>query len=179
LFLGRLNWKKGLDRLLAAFARVDDARLVIAGNDDDRYRPALEERARQLGLADRVTFTGPVHGASKAALLTGAQLLVLPSYSENFGNVVLEAMAAGRPVVVTPEVGLAPVVASTGAGLVAEGGPERLSRAMATLLGDPALRLDMGRRGEHAVAARFSWPAVAAQMESLYASLITREAAHT
>ncbi len=93
-----------------------------------------------------------MHGAGKAALLTGAQLLVLPSYSENFGNVVLEAMAAGRPVVVTPEVGLAPVVTSTGAGLVADGGPESLSRAMATLLGDPALRLEMGQRGEQAVA---------------------------
>lgn len=177
LFLGRINWKKGLDRLLAAFARVDDARLVIAGNDEDHYRPALEARAQQLGLADRITFTGPVHGASKAALLAGAQLLVLPSYSENFGNVVLEAMAAGRPVVVTPEVGLAPVVTSTGAGLVAEGGPERLSRAMATLLGDPALRLEMGRRGEQAVAGRFGWPAVAAQMESLYESVITRGSA--
>ncbi len=174
LFLGRINWKKGLDRLLAAFARVDDARLVIAGNDDDQYRPALEARAQQLGLADRVTFTGPVHGASKAALLTGAQLLVLPSYSENFGNVVLEAMAAGRAVVVTPEVGLAPVVASIGAGLVADGGPESLSRAMATLLRDPAQRLAMGKRGEQAVAERFSWPTVAAQMEALYESVITR-----
>ena len=174
LFLGRINWKKGLDRLLAAFARLDDARLVIAGNDDDRYRPALEERAQRLGLADRVTFTGPVHGAAKAALLGGAQLLVLPSYSENFGNVVLEAMAAGRPVVVTPEVGLAPVVASVGAGLVAEGGPESLSRAIATLLSDPAQRLEMGKRGERAVAERFTWPAVAAQMESLYQSVIAR-----
>jgi glycosyltransferase involved in cell wall biosynthesis len=177
LFLGRINWKKGLDRLLAAFARVDDARLVIAGNDDDHYRPALKDRARQLGLADRVTFTGPVHGASKAALLTGAQLLVLPSYSENFGNVVLEAMAAARPVVVTPEVGLAPVVTSTGAGLVADGGPERLSGAIATLLSDPGLRSDMGRRGEQAVAGQFTWPAVAAQMESLYESVIARGSA--
>jgi glycosyltransferase involved in cell wall biosynthesis len=177
LFLGRINWKKGLDRLLAAFARLDDGRLVIAGNDEDQYRPALEARAQQLGLADRITFTGPVHGAGKAVLLAGAQLLVLPSYSENFGNVVLEAMAAGRPVVVTPEVGLAPVVTSTGAGLVAEGGPERLSRAIATLLGDPALRLEMGRRGEQAVAGRFAWPAVAAQMESLYESVLTRGSA--
>jgi glycosyltransferase involved in cell wall biosynthesis len=177
LFLGRINWKKGLDRLLAAFARLDDARLVIAGNDEDQYRPALEERARQLGLADRTAFTGPVHGAGKAALLSGAQLLVLPSYSENFGNVVLEAMAAGRPVVVTPEVGLAPVVTSTGAGLVAEGGPDRLSRAIATLLNDPALRLEMGRRGEQAVVGRFAWPAVAAQMESLYESVIAHRSA--
>ena len=177
LFLGRINWKKGLDRLLAAFARLDDGRLVIAGTDDDHYRPALEERAQLLGLADRVTFTGPVHDAGKASLLTGAQLLVLPSYSENFGNVVLEAMAAGRPVIVTPEVGLAPVVASIGAGLVAEGGPESLSRAMAALLGDPAQRLEMGRRGQRAVAEQFTWPAVAAQMESLYQSVITRERA--
>lgn len=175
LFLGRINWKKGLDRLLAAFARLDDGRLVIAGNDDDHYRPALEARAQRLGLADRVTFTGPVHGAGKAALLSGAQLLVLPSYSENFGNVVLEAMAAGRPVVVTPEVGLAAVVASIGAGLVAEGGPESLSRAIATLLGDPAQRLEMGKRGQRAVTERMSWPAVAAQMESLYQSVLTRE----
>ena len=130
--------------------------------------------ALQLGLANRLTFTGPVHGAAKAALLTGAQLLVLPSYSENFGNVVLEAMAAGRPVVVTPEVGLAPVVTSTGAGLVAAGGPDSLSRAMATLLGNPALRLEMGQRGAQAVGERFSWPAVAAEMESLYESVVTR-----
>ncbi len=108
LFLGRINWKKGLDRLLAAFARVEDARLVIAGNDEDSTGRLSKRGPQQLGLADRITFTGPVHGAGKAALLTGAQLLVLPSYSENFGNVVLEAMAAGRPVVVTPEVGLAP-----------------------------------------------------------------------
>jgi glycosyltransferase involved in cell wall biosynthesis len=80
-------------------------------------------------------------------------------------------------VVVTPEVGLAPVVTSTGAGLVADGGPERLSRAIATLLGDPALRNDMGRRGEQAVAGRFSWPAVAAQMESFYESVIARGSA--
>lgn len=177
LFLGRINWKKGLDRLLAAFALVNDARLVIAGHDDDQSRPALEERAQRLGLADRVTFTGPVHGAGKSALLTGAQLLVLPSYSENFGNVVLEAMAAGRPVVVTPEVGLAPVVTSVGAGLVAAGGPESLSRAMVMLLGDPEQRLEMGKRGAQAVAERFSWSTVAAQMESLYESAITLERA--
>jgi len=174
LFLGRINWKKGIDRLLAAFTRLESGRLVIAGHDDDLFRPALEARTASLGLADRVTFTGPVHGAGKAALLAGAQLLVLPSYSENFGNVVLEAMAAGRPVVVTPEVGLAPAVKAIGAGIVADGGPESLSRAMASLLNDTAQQFEMGKRGERAVAERFSWPAVAAQMEALYESVIAR-----
>ena len=178
LFLGRINWKKGLDRLLAAFARAGRC----ATGDRGQRRGAVPAGSRSEGrgssgspIASR--SPDPVHGAGKAALLTGAQLLVLPSYSENFGNVVLEAMAAGRPVVVTPEVGLAPVVTSTGAGLVAEGGPERLSRAIATLLDDPALRLEMGRRGEQAVAGRFAWPAVAAQMESLYESVIARRSA--
>lgn len=171
LFLGRINWKKGLDRLLTAFARVAGARLVIAGNDEDGYQPALETMARQFGIADRTSFVGPVHGADKTALLRGARMLVLPSYSENFGNVVLEAMAEARPVIVTPEVGLAPTVEETGAGLVVPGDPDSLARAIALLLDDASRRAEMGRRGQAAVTSRFSWNAVAAQMESLYASV--------
>ena len=143
----------------------------MAGNDEEHYQPTLEALARQLGIGDRVTFAGPVHGADKAALLHHAHLLVLPSYSENFGNVVLEAMAAGRPVVVTPEVGLAPTVTESGAGLVADGDAEELSRAITALVNDPGRRDAMGARGRAVVAERYTWPAVAAQMESLYASV--------
>ena len=110
LFLGRINWKKGLDRLIPAFSRVPRATLVVAGNDEDNYRPELDQLARRCGVRERVHFVGPVHRTDKAALLRKAKLLVLPSYSENFGNVVLEAMAAGCPVVVTPEVGAASIV---------------------------------------------------------------------
>lgn len=171
LYLGRINWKKGLDRLLEAMPRVSGARLVIAGNDDDGYQPSLEGMARHLGVADRVVFTGPVRGADKAALLRDARMLVLPSYSENFGNVVLEAMAAATPVVVTPEVGLAPSVRAIGAGLVAASDAEGIAHAIATLMTDPARR-EMGARGQAAVRERFSWPAVAAQMASLYESVV-------
>lgn len=170
LYLGRLSWKKGLDRLLEATALVPAARVIIAGNDEEGYRPALDKLASRLGVADRVVFAGPVDGADKQALLRGADLLVLPSYSENFGNVVVEAMAAGCPVVVTPEVGSGSVVLATGGGVVVDGAPETLARGIAGLLENPAARRRMGEAGR-AAARDYSWDAVAARIETLYQSL--------
>jgi glycosyltransferase involved in cell wall biosynthesis len=122
-----------------------------------------------------VTFAGPVHGADKAALLSRAQLLVLPSYSENFGNVVLEAMLAGCPVVVTPEVGIAPEVARSGAGLVVDGNPTTLAQAITRLLANAPQRADMGAHGK-AAAADYSWTSVAQRMEALYESVARQRA---
>jgi glycosyltransferase involved in cell wall biosynthesis len=165
LFLGRLSWKKGLDRLIPALADVPGAVLAVAGNDEEGLRPALERLTRNSG---RVRFLEAVHGADKAALLHRTAALVLPSRSENFGNVVLESWSAGRPVAVTPEVGLAGTVRETGAGIVLDGD---LGQALASLLADPA-RLDaMGRRGAEAVRERFGWPAVAREMEEVYARI--------
>ena len=178
LFLGRLHWKKGLDRLVAALSRVRGARLVVAGNDDECYRPTIEAQASRAGVAPRVTFTGPVHGADKAALLAHAQVLVLPSYSENFGNVVLEAMAAGCPVIVTPEVGIAPIVQTTGAGIVVAGDADSLGRAIDSVCARDDVRVALGERGRHAVATTYSWPRVAEQFEDLYASVANRAGAH-
>ena len=178
LFLGRLNWKKGLDRLVAALPRVRGARLVVAGNDEDGYRPAIEEQASRVGVAQRLTFAGPVHGADKAALLAHAHVLVLPSYSENFGNVVLEAMAARCPVIVTPEVGIAPIVQATGSGLVVEGDADSLGRAIDSVCARDDVRAELGARGRHAVATTYSWPRVAEQFEHLYTSIASRAGAH-
>ena len=143
------------------------AALAVAGNDEEGIRPKLEALAHEAGVAARVRFLGPVDGADKAALLHGCSALVLPSYSENFGNSVLEAMAAGRPVAVTPEVGLAGVVREERAGLVADGDPAVLGEALRALLADPD-REAMGRRGAEAAVRRFGWAAVAAQMEEVY-----------
>jgi len=166
-YLGRLSWKKGLDRLIPAMARVPKIVLVVAGNDEEGIRPRLEALAREAGVAGRVVFLGPVDGADKAALLHGCAALVLPSYSENFGNSVLEAMAAGRPVAVTPEVGLAGVVREERAGIVADGDPAALGDALRALLADPD-REAMGRRGAEAARRRFGWEAIAERMEAVY-----------
>lgn len=165
LFLGRLSWKKGLDRLIPALSSVPNAVLAVAGNDEEALRPDLE---RLAGDSGRVRFPGPVHGADKAALLHRAAALVLPSRSENFGNVILESWAAGRPVAVTPEVGLAGTVRETGAGIVLEGD---LGKALKDLLANPTRLDEMGRRGEKAVRERFGWPAVAREMEEIYARI--------
>jgi glycosyltransferase involved in cell wall biosynthesis len=172
LFLGRVSWKKGLDRLVAALAEVPGATLAIAGNDEEGYRARLDRAAAESGVADRIVHLGPVHGADKAGLLHGASALVLASYSENFGNVVLEAMAAGLPVAVTPEVGLAGVVREHAAGVVTAGDPPQLAAALRRLLADPEGRQAMGRRGAAAAVQSFGWGSVAARMEEVYGEVL-------
>lgn len=168
LSLGRLNWKKGLDRLIAAMALVPGAQLVIAGNDEDGYRATLEALAADAGIADRVRFLGEVRGRDKWAAFAGADVFAMPSYSENFGNAALEAMACGLPVVVTPEVGLASAIAQSGAGVVTPGEPQDLASAISSLLRDPSRRIAMGEAGRRAACEQFSWPAIAARMEAIY-----------
>ncbi len=168
LFLGRISWVKGLDRLIAAWQWIREVPLVIAGNDDEGYRPQLEALARRLGIADRVLFLGPVGNAHKWALYEAAELLILPSYSESFGNVVAEAMAMACPVVVSPEVGIASLVSAEGAGVVTDCEPPQLAAAVAGLLADPARRRELGRRGREAAHARLSWTSVAERMEDMY-----------
>jgi glycosyltransferase involved in cell wall biosynthesis len=172
LFLGRINWKKGLDRLIPALALVPRAQLVIAGNDEEKYSVFLRKLIDRCGVQDRVTFTGAVHGDDKVALLRAATIFVLPSYSENFGIAVLEAMAYGCPVIVTPEVGLADAVRSHQAGLISEGTPLSLSKSMSLLIEDPDLCRTMGQAGREAVRSVFLWDVVTRQMETLYSLLI-------
>jgi glycosyltransferase involved in cell wall biosynthesis len=174
LFLSRISWKKGLDRLVTAWQWISDVPLVIAGNDDENYQPELEELARSLGIGDRVIFLGSVEDTHKWALYEHAELFVLPSYSENFGNVIAEAMAMSCPVVLTAEVGIAPIVEATGAGLVVDGDPEKLATAIRELLADPQRRAEMGRRGATAAKTRLSWSGVAAEAEGLYEKILRK-----
>ena len=171
LFLSRISWKKGLDRLVEALRRAPGVHLVVAGNDDEGHWPAVEEQAKALGVHERVRFIGFVEGERKERVLAGADLFVLPSYSENFGNAVLEAMSYGVPVLVTPEVGLATAVKEYGAGMVVEGNPEALGPAIAALMNDPVRRRELGERGR-AAATRYSWASVAGQMEAQYRALV-------
>jgi glycosyltransferase involved in cell wall biosynthesis len=172
LFLGRLSWKKGLDRLLQAFAHTQYGTLAIVGTDDENFAPRLIKLAADLQIADRVRILPrTVIGSEKERLFAAAGLFVLPSYSENFGNTVLEAMRRGVPVVVTPEVGAAEVVRTSGAGLVVAGDSEPLSSAIHLLTSDLVLARSMGEAGRRHATAHFSWDHVAAQMEHLYKSI--------
>lgn len=173
LFLGRISWKKGLDRLLKAFALTDHCTLLIVGPDDENLVPRLVQLARSLQIADRVRFLPrTVLGQDKEYLFAAAQLFVLSSDSENFGNAVLEAMVRAVPVVVTPEVGAAQIVRESGGGLVVPGKPSLLSEAINRLMGDRVLARTAGDAGKHYVLERCSWPSIAAQIETLYNKII-------
>lgn len=170
LYFGRISWKKRIDRLIDALPRIPNARLVIAGNDDEGLTPALQERALKAGLAGRVTFLGAIDATAKWELLARATIFALPSLSENFGNVVLEAMMMETPVILTEAVGLAPEVAVARAGVVADD----FADAIQTLLDDAPLRAELGRNGRALVESKFTWPAVAAEMEEAYCSIASR-----
>ncbi len=174
LSLGRINWKKGLDRLIAAIVNVPGVELILAGNDEDGYLTQLKELAFEHGVANRVTFPGYVSGEAKWELIMRAAVFVLPSYSENFGNAVLEAMACGTAVVVTPEVGLASVVESAGAGLVSPGTPAELGSAINGLILDREKRDRLGRAGRVAAESMFSWDSIGEQMDQCYRDVARR-----
>jgi glycosyltransferase involved in cell wall biosynthesis len=173
LFLGRLHPKKGVDVLLDAWpdvhARRSDVRLVIAGAGDSRYETALRARAASLGrAAPSVSFVGFVRGSIKAEHLLRSSVCVLPSQHENFGIVVLDAIAAGVPMVLTPDVHLAPWVAAHGLGRVAERTPAAVADAIIAVLADDALRARVRMCGAAAVARDFAPASVAPSLRAMY-----------
>jgi glycosyltransferase involved in cell wall biosynthesis len=179
LFLGRLVSKKSPDLMLEVFSRWNErgngARgsvLVIAGPDEgDGFRQHLESLAAKTKLGDRILFTGPLYGDDKWSAYRDADVFVLPSQNENFGNTAAEAIACGTPVLVTDRCGIAPMVGQ-GAGLVVAHECEALEAAMARILEDCAFASQL-RDGCMRVKDSLSWAEPLAQMESLYGAVIS------
>jgi glycosyltransferase involved in cell wall biosynthesis len=174
LFLSRINHKKGLDRLIRAWKWVPDLKLVIAGNDEENYTHGLLELAQREGVAERIQFVGSVRDEHKWALYENALMFILASYSENFANVVAEAMAMACPVVITPEVGLAGLVREVGAGIVTSGEPHALADAVNGLSKNEFQRRRCGMAGRRAAIERLSWAGAAAQMAAEYRRILDR-----
>jgi glycosyltransferase involved in cell wall biosynthesis len=172
LFFGRLTWKKGLDRLVHAFAGTRAGRLAIVGTDDEGLAAQLAKLVRDLCITERVRILPrTVVGPDKEHLFAQAALFVLPSYSENFGNTVLEAMRRGVPVVVTPEVGAAEIVRESGSGLIVKGETQTLGAAICQLTQDVSLARSMGEAGRRYAVSHYTWAQVAGRMENLYKAL--------
>ncbi|HEY2151681.1 MAG TPA: glycosyltransferase, partial [Vicinamibacterales bacterium] len=173
LFLGRLHPTKGVDLLLRAWARVFERfpswRLVLAGYDAAHYAATLKSLAGELGLGDSVRFTGPVEGSERDRLIAGADLLVLPSPSENFGLVVPEALVRAVPVIATHGSPWASLEAER-CGWWIPVGVDPLAATLSDALGRPsgALRA-MGERGRQFARERFAWQTVTTSMLDLYA----------
>jgi glycosyltransferase involved in cell wall biosynthesis len=179
LYLGRLSAKKSPGLLLEAFATLGaellqnaDARLVFAGPDDENLRAGLEQAANRLGVRPRVLFTGPLFDAAKWEAYRDADVFVLPSQNENFGNTAAEAVAAGTPVVVTEGCGVAPLLSGT-AGIVVTHDSNAVSGALRSLLTDSALYAKLAA-GCPEVTARLGWTEPTKAMESLYRMLASQ-----
>lgn len=180
LFLSRLHPKKGLENLLQAWqtlaADFSDWRLVIAGAGDAAYETKLKSLVQTLHLSSRVVFIGPVYGAAKSELLAASAAFVLPSYSEGFSMAVLEAAAAGLPIMLTPECNFPELV---GARAALETAPEihAIAAQLRKLLKlSTAEREAMGARGRALIERHYTWPVLSAQMCQVYQWLLGRTA---
>jgi glycosyltransferase involved in cell wall biosynthesis len=180
LILGRIHLMKGFDVLVPAFREVlaaePRARLVIAGPDEGGYRADVERMIADAGVGSAVTFTGHVDAAERARRFASAAVLVQPSYRENFGMAVAEAMAACVPVVVSDRVNICDEVSAARAGLVVPREPSALARAILQVLRDPDERVRMGQRGRELVATRYSPATVGATLRDIYTRALTRRA---
>ena len=179
LFLGRLSSKKSPEMLLESFSELPtemegrSVRLMFAGPDESGQKELLEKMANKLGVSDRVQFSGAVFGAAKWAAYRDADVFVLPSQNENFGNTAAEAMAAGTPVIVTEKCGIAPLLADA-AGIVVPHESRALSKALIQVLENRELNERL-REGCSKVTARLGWNEPVEIMETVYKKLASTE----
>jgi len=177
-YFGRINFKKGLDILARAFAKIardrDDVHLVLAGPDPEGYSKKVRGWLAEGGALDKATFTGLLSGEDRFTALREAEILALTSYTENFGQVVAEAMASGVPVVISDQVNIWPEVAKANAGLVVPCDVEATAKALREMLRDRNRGRQMGNNGRTWVAENLPWKVVAAQMARAYEEMASR-----
>ena len=176
LVLSRLHEKKGLDVLIEAFLNLtntsdlSDWRLIIAGEGEQAYISRLKQIVARRKAKGMVTFVGWLSGSQKQAVLDHASLLALPSFQENFGLCVVEALASGVPVLVSPQVNLAEEINGAAAGWVSEVDVSALEGRLAESLGNEDERLRRSTAGRQ-FAQQFSWNKAAESLEQLYMSI--------
>lgn len=150
LFLSRLHPKKGIDLLLKAGAILLEEglpiQLLIAGPGDDHYVEELKSLTRKLGIEKHTEFLGMVRGVEKRSVFQLSDVFVLPTYQENFGLVLAEAMACGTPVVTTRGTDIWKEIERAG-GRIADMNPESLATQMKEFLTDKEVRDQVGQQG--------------------------------
>ena len=174
LYLGRIHEIKGLDLLVKAFAdlvkELDNVRLVIVGPDDG-FLSTLKRQIEDLKIDDKVLFTGPLFERDKLKVYVDADVFVLPSIYESFGNVALEACACGTPVIVTDRCGVSEWVNSN-VGYVVEYDENQLRDAIFKVLSDVEPRVRFGEGGRRLIKEYFSWDKIILDVEKIYEQII-------
>jgi glycosyltransferase involved in cell wall biosynthesis len=181
LFLSRLDPKKRPDLVIEAVARLDGAdqacQLIMAGPGEPAYVAGLRQLAHQRGLGRRVLFTGMVHGLVKVSLFQAADVFVLPTSQENFGIVLVEAMAAGTPVITTRGVDIWQELQSAGA-LIVDQDPAHIAAAIRSLIADLPAAKQLGQRGRKWVMNELNADRVSGDYERMYRDVCRAPARH-
>jgi glycosyltransferase involved in cell wall biosynthesis len=172
LFLSRVHPKKGLPDLLHAWVNARPGQnnwaLLVVGPDESGHEAELQKMADDLGIRQDIIFAGPAYGERKSRLLSFADAFVLPSHSEGFSMAVLEAAAAGLPILLTTECNF-PELAAAGAAIEVPAGLAGVSEGLSHFLAlTDSERKQMGSRGLELVRQSYTWPAIARQMMAVY-----------
>lgn len=177
LFVSRVQRKKGLPNLLSAWSRLSESvregwRIRIVGPDEDGHAAELKRQAESLGIAEAVDFVGPRYGTDLDAEYRSADLFVLPTHSENFGSVVIEALAHGLPVICTKGAPWAELVTHR-CGWWVEDSVEALTAALKAGIPLPSEALrEMGAHGRKLVEEKYTWKAVCDAMVEGYRRIV-------
>jgi len=181
LYLGRIHKIKGIDHLVKAYAYLkkkmncNDALLVIAGPDDG-YLNEVKSLTYDLVVSDSVLFTGPLYGKAKLEAYVDADVFVLPSRYEAFGNVVLEAYACSKPVIASGVGGLNDLVVDGETGLLFEAGSHiQLAEKLLYLLNNSDDALRMGLNGRRFVERNFNWDKIVPRIERVYLDSVDKQ----
>jgi glycosyltransferase involved in cell wall biosynthesis len=174
LFLSRLHPKKGLDYLIPALGKLSDYRFtfIVTGSGDSDYETEIKTLVTTHGIEERTHFTGFVKGETKDLLMQGADIFALTSYSENFGISVLESLAAGVPVIVTPGVALSDIVQEQHLGYVTELNINDIATTIENFLDHPQESKEMGDRSRQFILDNYTWDKIALKMISVYENII-------
>lgn len=180
LFLGRIEPKKGLDLLIPALeqllAQGIKFKFILAGSNpqDAAYETQTKEKILESSLKNHTIITGFVTGDIKISLLQNADLFVLPSYYENFGIAVAEAMAARTPVIISDQVHIWEDVQKAEAGWVGPLQVNAIASLIKTALLDPDERQRRGLNGQNYAQKHYSWEAIAQQTITAYQQILNR-----
>ncbi len=176
LFLGRLHQKKGIEIALKAFEKVarinKNLYFVIVGPGETSYVNMVKEFINRLAYSDRVLILGPVNSDIKIAALKESDLFILPSYGENFGISVVEALASGLPIIITKRVGIAEDLSDVLGVIVTECDVEEVASAIIKIISSPELRNHIKFKGPEIAQLLYSIDSMGNQMDMAYKKLV-------
>jgi glycosyltransferase involved in cell wall biosynthesis len=174
--VGRLHPVKGYDLAIKALAQIgEDVHLALVGPDEGGYLAHIRQLAQLYNVQTRLHWLGQLEGEELVAAYADMDSFLLPSQSENFGNVVVEAMAAGLPVLISNRVGVAAEVAQARAGLVYPLKVEALVEALREITTQPGRGREMGQRGRALAKGQYAPETVAQTMLEFYRQLLGKE----